>query len=143
MNYFDARDAIIAYAYVQDGYSSQFSQARRVGVAVDVDGCLVAVSDTGCWRLWPYTAADIGSEHFGLFAWEEVQVRRVNVNADRDSILKAATELRDCDMYGGVCACCGHIEESDIEPDARGRECPACGAKALYGAEEMILMLTV
>lgn len=38
----------------------------------------------------------------------------------------------------GFCLACG--EEADgCEPDARGYECESCGAKAVYGAEEVLI----
>jgi predicted RNA-binding Zn-ribbon protein involved in translation (DUF1610 family) len=38
----------------------------------------------------------------------------------------------------GVCRACGETS-GPVEPDARGYECPVCGEKALYGAEEALL----
>ena len=38
----------------------------------------------------------------------------------------------------GFCVVCGE-ETSPVEPDAKGHECPDCGAKAVYGAEELLL----
>lgn len=37
----------------------------------------------------------------------------------------------------GLCIACGE-EATDVEPDARGYECEACGARAVYGAEELL-----
>lgn len=39
----------------------------------------------------------------------------------------------------GICQACGE-EQSDVEPDARNYECEACGAEAVFGAEEALLM---
>lgn len=39
----------------------------------------------------------------------------------------------------GLCIACG-AEAEEIEPDARRCECEACGEKAVYGAEELLLM---
>jgi len=40
---------------------------------------------------------------------------------------------------GGWCLACGE-EAYGIEPDARKYKCEACGARAVYGAEEMVVM---
>jgi DNA-directed RNA polymerase subunit RPC12/RpoP len=40
--------------------------------------------------------------------------------------------------YGGFCIECGD-EAYGVEPDARGYRCESCGAKAVYGAEELLL----
>ncbi len=40
----------------------------------------------------------------------------------------------------GFCVACG-AEAGEIEPDAREYECEACGEKAVYGAEELLLMV--
>lgn len=39
----------------------------------------------------------------------------------------------------GYCIECGAAREA-CEPDARGYACDICGARAVYGAEELILM---
>jgi hypothetical protein len=38
----------------------------------------------------------------------------------------------------GLCLACGN-EQGGCEPDARRYECEACGAKQVYGAEELIM----
>ena len=40
----------------------------------------------------------------------------------------------------GFCLSCG-IEVDGVEPDAQDYLCEACGAKRVYGAEEVIFML--
>jgi hypothetical protein len=47
--------------------------------------------------------------------------------------------LRDEDS-GGICLACGNIIDSDIEPDAEGYKCDACGKNELYGIELALLM---
>jgi len=47
-------------------------------------------------------------------------------------------------MFGmdnpGFCLACG--EDADgVEPDARNYICDACGAAAVYGAEEVLIMV--
>jgi hypothetical protein len=47
-------------------------------------------------------------------------------------------EAVEADDNIGFCVACG--EEADsCEPDAREYECEACGAYAVYGAEELML----
>lgn len=43
------------------------------------------------------------------------------------------------DEYGGICISCG-TEAYNIEPDARKYVCDYCGAKKVYGAEELLIM---
>lgn len=40
----------------------------------------------------------------------------------------------------GLCLRCGN-EQGGCEPDARRYECECCGEPAVYGAEELVLML--
>ena len=47
-----------------------------------------------------------------------------------------AVEADDC---LGFCLMCGE-EAYGVEPDARKYECEHCGAHAVYGAEELLLM---
>ena len=39
----------------------------------------------------------------------------------------------------GFCIECGE-DAYEVEPDARKYECESCGAKAVYGAQELLLM---
>ena len=40
----------------------------------------------------------------------------------------------------GFCLACGN-EQGGCEPDARRYRCEACGEHAVYGAEELLLMI--
>jgi len=40
----------------------------------------------------------------------------------------------------GACLACGEIHYGGIEPDARGYECESCGARKVYGLEELVIM---
>ena len=40
----------------------------------------------------------------------------------------------------GICVACGDDVEG-VEPDARGYECEHCGGNAVYGDEELLMML--
>ena len=43
------------------------------------------------------------------------------------------------DLCTGFCTACGE-EAYGVEPDARGYQCECCGAKKVYGAEELLFM---
>jgi hypothetical protein len=40
----------------------------------------------------------------------------------------------------GICIACG-ADADGCEPDARKYKCEACGERAVYGAEELLIML--
>ena len=40
--------------------------------------------------------------------------------------------------YGGLCIRCGE-ESYGVEPDARAYACESCGARAVYGIQELTL----
>lgn len=57
-----------------------------------------------------------------------------------DRVMAAA----ESEMFGtdnpGFCIACG--EEADgCEPDARGYPCECCGARKVYGAQELLLSM--
>lgn len=54
-------------------------------------------------------------------------------------LTKAMGALENYQDTTGFCYECGY-EQDGVEPDARGYECEDCGAKAVTGAEEIILM---
>ena len=53
-----------------------------------------------------------------------------------ERIIQAVEE----DDGGGVCIECG-ADASNVEPDARRYACLECGRPAVYGAEELLLMM--
>jgi len=57
-----------------------------------------------------------------------------------DTILAAAEESAFGDEYTGYCLECGY-EHEGVEPDARNYVCESCGARAVYGAEEIVIMM--
>jgi hypothetical protein len=59
----------------------------------------------------------------------------VNIEELKDRILDL-----DPDDYMGICIHCG-AEHYYIEPDAVAYECSDCGELAVYGLEELLLML--
>lgn len=40
----------------------------------------------------------------------------------------------------GACVECGEVIMGGIEPDARDYDCEHCGAQAVFGLEELLLM---
>lgn len=54
-----------------------------------------------------------------------------------EAILGAAA----ADENTGFCLACGE-EAYNVEPDARSYECAACGAWRVFGAEEIVIMLS-
>lgn len=54
--------------------------------------------------------------------------------------LDRVLELAEEDDNGGICLACGE-DAYGVEPDARRYECEACGERAVYGAEELLIML--
>jgi predicted RNA-binding Zn-ribbon protein involved in translation (DUF1610 family) len=53
------------------------------------------------------------------------------------AVKRQMTELEN----PGFCIACG-AEADECEPDAREYECESCGENAVYGAEELLMMLT-
>ena len=51
-----------------------------------------------------------------------------------DRIMAAVEE----DDYLGFCIACG-AEHDSVEPDARKYQCESCNARAVFGAEELLL----
>lgn len=75
-------------------------------------------------------------------AWTEAREAEVSegdsVKAEKfdvDQIL----ELVQRDDMSGLCIECG-AEAGGVEPDARRYKCETCGAMAVYGAEELLVM---
>jgi hypothetical protein len=53
--------------------------------------------------------------------------------------LDALIAAIEADDNLGFCIVCGG-EAYSVEPDGRNLECEGCGEKAVYGAEEMLMM---
>jgi hypothetical protein len=47
------------------------------------------------------------------------------------------------DENDGLCLACGEWTSGGCEPDARNYQCEACDARAVYGAEECLLMMAL
>ena len=56
-------------------------------------------------------------------------------------LLEAATRRQMFDLDNpGFCIACG-CEHDGCEPDARKYKCEACGERAVYGAQELLIMV--
>lgn len=58
-----------------------------------------------------------------------------------DRVIEAVQRHNSALDNPGFCIACGH-EAGDCEPDARKYECESCGARAVYGAEDLLLEMT-
>lgn len=58
------------------------------------------------------------------------------VTIHMDDIIEA---VESGEMYG-FCIACGALADG-VEPDARRYECDECGARKVYGAEELLMMM--
>jgi hypothetical protein len=63
-------------------------------------------------------------------------LRRLYAKLTLDQVMEAA-EKND---GTGFCIACGE-EASGVEPDAHEYECESCGAKKVYGAEELLILM--
>ena len=55
-------------------------------------------------------------------------------------LLDRVMEAVQADDNLGFCLACG-AEAYEVEPDARGYKCEACGKPKVYGAQELLFML--
>lgn len=58
---------------------------------------------------------------------------------DPNAILAACERSMFGTEDDGFCTACG-AEQMNIEPDAQQYPCDACGANAVYGAEQLLLL---
>lgn len=63
----------------------------------------------------------------------------VQVKINQDELMAAIEESHSGLSNPGFCLECGEQQEG-CEPDARGYECECCGARKVYGAEEILMM---
>jgi hypothetical protein len=66
------------------------------------------------------------------------QARRKSV-IDPAALITAVENSLLCMGSMGFCVKCGH-EQDGCEPDARKYECEDCGERAVFGAEELLIM---
>lgn len=66
---------------------------------------------------------------------------KIHTSINTDRVIALAQES----MFGmgnpGICIACGEDAEG-CEPDARKYECDCCGEHAVYGAEELMLIIS-
>ena len=63
----------------------------------------------------------------------------VHESVTTERVLEAA-QRQVCDLDNpGICVECG-ADADGCEPDARRYECEECGRRAVYGAEELLIM---
>ena len=65
---------------------------------------------------------------------------KINPKVTVEVIMEACERQMTSLDNPGFCIECG-CENGGCEPDARKYECEACGAKAVYGAEELLMMV--
>lgn len=65
---------------------------------------------------------------------------KMHKSITEERILDAA-ERRETSLDNpGFCVACG-VDVDGVEPDARKYECECCGARSVYGAEELLMMV--
>lgn len=65
---------------------------------------------------------------------------RLHPDITLTNVMDAVERQRGALENPGFCTACG-AEAEGCEPDARDGECEACGENAVYGAEELLLMI--
>ena len=64
----------------------------------------------------------------------------MNKRITLERITKAVERAQRSTDNPGFCTVCG-AEAEGVEPDAEGYECEECGASAVYGAEQLLIMV--
>jgi transcription elongation factor Elf1 len=64
-----------------------------------------------------------------------------NKDLTEDVILDAVRRRNTSLDNPGFCLICGN-EASGVEPDAENYECENCGAEQVFGAEELLMVIT-
>ena len=54
-------------------------------------------------------------------------------------VMSESEYLEADELYLGYCLGCGS-DQGECEPDVRGRVCESCGARRVYGAQELLIM---
>jgi hypothetical protein len=65
-----------------------------------------------------------------------------NTSTGRPAVLQSfadLAEIAETDNDAGFCIACGELAEG-IEPDAHRYTCECCGAREVYGAEQLIML---
>lgn len=64
----------------------------------------------------------------------------IHASVTLDRVIKAAHDGMTGLDSPGICLACG-ADADGVEPDARRYECEACGENAVYGGEELVIMV--
>lgn len=62
------------------------------------------------------------------------------MNLPKNLNVEMLLESAQTDGTTGFCVKCGE-EQGGVEPDARRRRCESCGEMAVYGAEQLLIMV--
>lgn len=65
---------------------------------------------------------------------------KLHPNITVETLMEAVARAQTTLDSPGFCVACG-AEAEGVEPDARKYSCEACGEKAVYGAEELLIRL--
>ena len=80
----------------------------------------------------------------GFFALIQVEgynmIKHIHSLITIDRVMEAVERRNTTLDNPGFCIACGE-EQDGCEPDARRYECESCGAKKVYGDEELLLMM--
>jgi hypothetical protein len=66
-------------------------------------------------------------------------VKPIHPSITHERVLDALDRYRHAGDNPGFCLACG-ADADGVEPDARRYECEMCGAREIYGAEEILMM---
>jgi predicted RNA-binding Zn-ribbon protein involved in translation (DUF1610 family) len=67
---------------------------------------------------------------------------KLHESITKERIIEAVERYNTSLDNPGFCVACGE-EVDGVEPDARKYECESCGAKAVYGGEELLLSVVL
>jgi hypothetical protein len=65
---------------------------------------------------------------------------KIHSSVTVDRVMAAVETSTFGDEMIGICLECGS-DQSPVEPDARNYNCEACGAKRVFGAEELLMRM--
>ena len=65
---------------------------------------------------------------------------KIHKSITLDRIMESVERRNSSLDNPGFCIACG-VEAESVEPDAREYECECCGERAVYGDEELLIMV--
>jgi hypothetical protein len=68
--------------------------------------------------------------------------REVHASVTAERVIEASERRANSLDNPGICIACG-AEQDGCEPDAQRYQCEACEEDAVYGAEELLLMMVI